>query len=533
MRAWTWPALALLLVLGTACGATTTGPGADGGGTGGTLTIFGDDPPTLDPAVMSDTTSARFVVELYSGLLTLDRDLKIIPDIAETWDISQDGKTYTFKLRKNAKFHTGRDVKAQDFKYSIERAADPKTNSPVADTYLGDIKGVQEKLAGKAKEVEGVKVVDDYTLQFDLVQPRYYFLAKMTYPTAFVVDKENVESGRTWMDKPNGTGPFKMKEWKKGESIILERNPSYYLEPAKLDQVKFLLAGGSAMTMYENDEVDISGVGLNDIERIQDPGNPLNKEFVVAPTLDVWYVGFNVEQPPFDDSKVRQAFSHAVDKDKIIKVVLKDLFQRADGILPPGMPGYNQSVRGLKFDPARAKQLLSESKYKGSLPPVTFTVPSSATTVDPVTEAIIEQWKTNLGVEVKIQQVEWATFLGDIKRDPLRSKKNKFQLYELGWSADYPDPQDFIDILFYSKSLDNNGAYSNPEVDKVVEQARGEASPEKRFKLYQEAEQLIVNDAAWAPLYHGKSYLLVKPRVKNFQPAPMIIPTFKYVSISR
>lgn len=516
-----------LLILSTAC----AGGGTGSTGAAGTLTIFGEDPPTLDPAVMSDTSSAEYVVEIFSGLATLNQQLQVVPDLAESWDISPDGKTYTFKLRKGAKFHNGREVLAKDFQYSLERAADPKTQSPVADTYLGDIVGVREKLAGRVRDLSGVKVIDDQTLQIQLDAPRFYFLAKMTYPTSFVVDKDNVESGKDWMDKPNGTGPFKLKEWRKGERIILERNPDFYTEPAKLNQVHFLLAGGSPMTMYENNEVDIAGVSINDIDRVKDPSNPLNKDFSVAPHLDVSYIGFNVELPPFDDPKIRQAMNHAIDKDKILSVIYKDALQRADGILPPGMPGYNPTVRGLKFDPARAKQLLAESKYGTNLPPVTFTIPSSATTVDPVTEAIVEMWRSNLGLEVKIQQVEFANFLGDIKRNPAQNKTNKYQLYRLGWSADYPDPQDFIDILFHSKSLDNNMAYSSPQVDRLIEQARAESTPEQRFKLYQEVEQIIVNDAAWIPLFHSKAYLLVKPRVKGYHPAPMIIPTYKYVSV--
>ena len=527
-----------LLLLGTACGGGGDDRGgeigAGGGAFGGELTIFGSDPPTLDPARAGDTSSAEYIVEIFSGLVTLSQKLQIVPDLAESWDISPDGTTYVFKIRRGATFHNGREVTARDFKYSLERAADPKTGSTTADTYLGDIKGVRDKLAGKATELEGVKVLDDYTLQLDLEEPRFYFLAKMTYPTAMVVDKENVESGDNWMDTPIGTGPFKMGEWRKDERIILERNSDFYLEPAKLDRVNFLLAGGSGMTMYENDEVDITSVGLNDIERITDPSSPLNQEFVVATSLTTWYIGFNTTKPPFDDPKVRQAFQHAVNRQKIIDVVLKGLVQRADGVLPPNMPGYNPDVIGLEFDVEKAKRLLAESKYAGKLPDVTFTIPSSSTTVDPVTEAIVEMWRKNLDLEegvLKIQQTEWATFLGDIKRNPAQGKENKYQFYQLGWQADYPDPQDFVDILFHSKSLDNNGVYSNPQVDKFLDQARVEKGTEKRFKLYQEAEQLIVDDAAWIPLYHGQQYLLVKPKVKGFIPPPMTIPTYRFVSI--
>jgi oligopeptide transport system substrate-binding protein len=164
--------------------------------------------------------------------VTLDYDLRVVPDIAERWEISPDGRTYTFYLRRGVKFHNGREVTAEDFKYSFERAADPKTQSPVAETYLGDIVGVVDKLNGRATEVAGVRVVDRYTLQITIDAPKVYFLAKLTYPTAFVVDREQIlRMGRRWTEQPNGTGPFKLKEYKVGERIVLERNPDYYRGP--------------------------------------------------------------------------------------------------------------------------------------------------------------------------------------------------------------------------------------------------------------------------------------------------------------
>ena len=521
--------VAFLLTFSLSCGAATDGPG--GGSASGALTVFGNDPTTLDPALASDVDSSVYVVELFSGLATLNQSLQIVPDLAESWDISQDGKTYTFKIRSNAKFHDGRKVTAQDFKYSFERAADPSTQSPVADTYLGDIVGVREKLGGATKEVSGVKAVDESTLTMQLEAARYYFLAKMTYPTSFVVDKANVESGKTWTDKPNGTGPFKLKEWTKGTKIVLARNADYYNEPAKIQEVNYLLAGGSAMTMYENNEVDITGIGVNDIDRISDPSNPLNKELVISPEFSVGYVGFNQTMPPFDDPKVRKAFSAAIDKDQLIRVLLKNMVKKADGIIPAGMPGHNPSVRGIKFDPAAAKQELASSKYAGNLPPIRLTVASSTSQISPFVEALLEMWKTNLGVTLTVQQVEPAIFFNDIRRNPAQNKTNKYSMYVLGWVADYPDPQDFIDILFYSKSLDNSGSYSNPEVDKFIEQARSEPNTDKRFQLYQQAEQLIVNDAAWIPLDFGQAHTLVKPRVKGYTPAPFVIPHMKYISL--
>src|SRR5450759_4494717 len=195
-------------------------PGGNGGG---------GDPPTLDPALAGDAESAVYVAEIFSGLVTLDQNLKVAPDIAKSWDISDDRMVYTFHLRDDVKFHDGRPVTAQDFKYSFERAADPVTGSPTADTYLGDIVGVKEKLNRKAAAVSGVKVIDDYTLQITIDQPKAYFLAKMTFPASYVVDKNNVElGGRTWTDKPNGKGPFKLQEYVRGQRLNLAKNTSYY-----------------------------------------------------------------------------------------------------------------------------------------------------------------------------------------------------------------------------------------------------------------------------------------------------------------
>ena len=267
------------------------------------------DPPTLDPHLTTDTTSSFVVVELFSGLVTLNTDLELVPDIAERWEISSDGLQYTFYLRPNAKFHDGKPVTAQDFKWSIERAAAPETASPVADTYLNDIVGALDYIKGDATEISGIRVVDDTTLSITVDQPKAYFLAKLTYPTAFVVDRANVEAGgRGWTDNPNGTGPFRLKEYKIGERIVLERNQHFYREPAKVDTILLNLAGGQSMAMYENDEIDITGVSLFDLERVLDPNEPLNKELVVAPPdFSISYIGFNTSMAPFDDPKFRQA----------------------------------------------------------------------------------------------------------------------------------------------------------------------------------------------------------------------------------
>ena len=497
--------------------------------TGGVFNRLWSDPPTLDPHTTSDTTSAGIVQEVFSGLVTLSPELQIVPDIAEGWDISDDGTVYTFHILDDAKFHDGSYVTAQDFVYSLNRAADPDLASPVASTYLDDIVGVKEVLAGEVDSISGITAIDERTLQITIDAPKAYFLAKLTYPTAFVVDRENVEAGgATWTDNPNGTGPFALKEYRIGERIILERNDYFYREPAKVDQVVMNLAGGQSMAMYENNEIDIAGVSLFDLDRLKDPSEPLSAELHVAPPgFSVSYIGFNVNEPPFDDVNFRRALNLAVDKQLIADEVLSGLRVPAYGILPPGFPGYTDDIEGLTFDEEAAKQALAESKYAdpATRPRIVVSVSGTGGDIAIDLQVILEMWERTLGVEVEIQQVEWATYLQDLNR-------RKFQVFVLGWNADYPDPQDFLDILFHSESENNHTAYANPDVDSILEQARIETDPQMRVALYNEAEQLIIDDAAWVPLwYTGERHLLLKPHIKGYVLSPMTIPKLRYVYI--
>ncbi|TAK34703.1 MAG: peptide ABC transporter substrate-binding protein [Chloroflexota bacterium] len=522
--------LSVMVTLSVGCSKDPGKISSGGSSPKGALTVMGDDPVTLDPALIQDAASSEYAVEIFSGLVTFNQKLELVPDIAERWDISSDGTTYTFHLRNGVTFHDGKEVTANDFKYSIERAADPKTASPVADLYLNDIVGAKEMLAGTRKQISGIKVIDDRTLSITIDAPKAYFLAKLTYPSAFVVDKANVESGRNWTDKPNGTGPFKLTNWQKSQKIELARNDNYYLEPARLEKIIFLLSGGSAMTMYENSELDINPfVGTQDIERVTDKTNPLSNELLLdsngnpgIPQFSVQYIGFDVSRPPFDDPKVRQALSHAIDKDKIIEVVLKDMAVKADGILPPGMPGYNPSLKGLSYDSAKAKDLLSQSKYASSMPPIKLSISGSGGAAPKMLTAIMDMWKQNLGVDVQIEQVEFATYLDDLKA-------HKYQMYTMGWIADYPDPQDFLDIMFNSQSVNNYSGYKNTQVDALLSRAAVDPDVSKRLQMYQQAEQMIVDDAAWIPLTFEKRYVLVKPYVKGYYMTGLVVPTWKYV----
>ena len=482
-----------------------------------TLRLSGGLPPTLDPAMVQDSTSAEYVVQLFSGLVALNGQLEVVPDLASTWELSQDGLSYTFHLLPEATFQDGKAITAEDFVYALERACSPALRSPVAASYLDDIVGVPEYAKEQAQHIAGIKALDERTLQVTIDAPKAYFLAKLTYPTAFVVDKTQVESqGDNWLRKPNGSGPFVLESLSR-ERIVLVRNEHYYGKRPILARVEYILSGGLPITMYENDQLDIVEVSPAEIERVSDPGNPLYAEHRVEPQLSVQYLGLNVDAPPFDDPAVRQAFAQAIDKNKLADLVLKNTALPAVGILPPGMPDYDQNLVGLPYDPVRARQLLASSKYAPAMPQVVLAVSGTSGHMDSVTRAILSMIESNLGITVTVEQVEWSYFLRDMN-------ERRYQIYSAGWIGDYPDSQNFLDVLFHSQSSQNHMGYQNREADQLLEQARVEQDPAKRTTLYHQAERIIVNEAPWIPLTYGIQYTLVKPYVKGFRASAAIYP---------
>ena len=499
------------------------------------LRLPGSDPITLDPAIAGDAGSATYIAEIFGGLLTIDRDLQIVPDIAEampTETQNPDGTvTYTFKIRRDALFHNDRPVTAEDFKYSLDRTAQlGQTQSATAEAYLGDIVGAKDVTRGRAESISGVEVVDSSTLNITIDEPKAYFLAKLTYPTSFVVDREQVESNpRNWTRRPNGTGPYEVVEWRLNERIILQANERYHLGAPSVNRVLFQLAGGSALTQYENGELDAATISVNDIERVQSERDPLNAEYKTGPELSISYIGFNVNVPPFDDPNVRLAFAKAIDKEQIVRVVLLNMLDVANSIMMPGLPGYLEGNGDdtQAFNVEEAQRLLAESKYGGpdGLGPVVITEIGGGASAGFATQAIIEMWRQNLGVEVSIEQSEAASFFDDLDRGTM-------QMFNIGWIMDYPDPEDIIDLLFHSTSRQNNTNYSNPEVDALVEDARDESDFARRAELYQEAERIILREAPWVPLFYGRDHLVVKPSIQGFDPQAIVIPRLRYVTIT-
>jgi ABC-type transport system substrate-binding protein len=500
----------------------------------GELRLLGPDPLTLDPAIAQDSSSAVYIVEIYSGLVTLDPDLQIQADLATEIPTDENGGkavngdgtvTYTFHLREGLLFHDRTPVTADDVKYSLERAADPATQSLVAEFFLGDIVGFDEKLSGDADEVSGIVVVDPQTVEITIEQDLPSFLYKLTYPTAYVVDQKQVEGDDNWTRRPNGTGPYELDEWRLGERIVLKANDHYHLEAPHVQQVRYLLAG-SSLTLYEAGDIDIAGVGLDDIERVQDPSDALNADYQSGQRLSIDYIGFNINSEPFDDPMVRKAFAMAIDKEQIASAIFKDAIPVANGINIPGMPAYNENAQAPQFDPEAAVELLNNSTYGGAdgLPPIVLAESGTGASSGPGTAAIVDMWRENLGVDVEIQQAESATFFQDVA-------SGRYQAFLLGWIMDYPDEDNLMNLHFDSESPNNDTFYSNPEVDDLLREALLETDQPRRIELYQQAEEIILDEVPWFPLFYDRYHVLIKPYVHNYLIPSGIVERLRFITL--
>jgi oligopeptide transport system substrate-binding protein len=472
------------------------------------------EPEELDPA-RSMSGAADYVGLLYSGLVSLSPQLQVQPDLAERWTISPDGAVYTFTLRTDAAFQSGKPITAEDVRYSWERAVDPDTGSTSAGTYLGDIQGVQAVLDGEDGEIEGLKVIDDLTLQVTLDGPKPYFLAKLTYPVSYVVDKESVSaSPEEWTLKPNASGPYGLREFTAEDSIIFERNPAYHTVAKTPYLVYLLYRSGSPLSLFEAGEIDLSYVSPAEVKSIQEPDHPLNAQLRSNTSMCTSFVFMDNTAAPMDDPLVRAAFAQAVDRERLIELFSEGLSLKADSILPPAMPGFSADLAPIAFDPKAAKAALAESKYAGELPTITMSVPGYADVEDEYTNALVDMWRKTLGAQIEVEYLD--------PRDIIKAaQEHHGQLLNYSWCADYPDPENFLDILFHTGGSFNAAGYSNPAVDDQLEEARVELDPDQRLDLYKQVEKLLLDDYAALPLMYPVQYLLVSPELKAYELLPM------------
>jgi ABC-type oligopeptide transport system substrate-binding subunit len=478
------------------------------------LTGFDPDPEDLDPAKTTGSASG-YVGLLFTGLVRLNPALAVEPDLAESWSVSEDGTQYTFKLRQGLTFADGLPITTEDVIYSWERAADPNTESPTARTYLGDILGLDDKLDGKADTIQGLQAVDDLTLVVTLDAPKPYFLAKLTYPTSFIVDETQVEgAGEDWVWEANASGAYLIKDYRETEVMVFERNPRYHTPPTIQYVTHIINPGGSWISRYEDGTLDILYLDSATTERVRREDDPLHDEWQSGASLCTTFLALNNSLPPFDDPLVRKAFALAVDRDTYIERLTNNLNLAALTLLPPGMPGFSDTLSML-YDAEAARQALEDSTYAGNLPEITLETSGFATEGSPAVNALVDMWQKTLGVEVQVSFLDPQNYT-----EAALKEQNQMTLY--GWCADYPDPQNFLEVLFSTGSEFNVAGYSNPEFDRLVEQAGIEIDPAERIALYQQAEKLLLEDYGISPISHDVTDVLVRPRLQGYVLAPIV-----------
>lgn len=474
-------------------------------------------PTHIDPALVQDGDTIDLTQQVFEGLVAWSEKNEVVPNLADKWDITNGGKTYTFHLHPGVKFTNGKPLTAGDFKWSIERACNPVLKSETAEEYMGDIVGLSDCVHGKAKGISGITVVDDNTLKIDILKPVPYFLDKLTYPCAFVVSKDAAKADKEMLSPTEmvGTGPFTAKRYVEDQVFEFDANKDYHGGAPQIDGIErpILKDTASRLNKFKAGEVDLVQLERQDVQGIQ--GDAKFKDqlhFFARPAT--WYLAFNTKvYPPFANRDVRRAFAMAVNTSEICTKTLGGLNPVANGILPPSVLGHRDTAKTLPFDPAAAKKLLASAGFPdpSKMPPLDLYFRSEREDIRIVAEAIQSYLQTNLGVQVKLQPLEWTTYLD-------KNNHHALPMFHMRWAADYLDPQDFLSLLLTTTGEENKQNYSNPQVDALCAQA--DVMPEKdpkRLALYAQAEDLILQDAAWLPIYFQSDAELISPRVHGLR----------------
>jgi oligopeptide transport system substrate-binding protein len=499
---------------------------------------------TMDPGLVQDANSIVPIDLVFPAMVTLNAQLQVEPwAAAKMPDVSTDGLTYTFHLRSGLQFSDGEPIDANAFAYSINRALDPCTASPVA-YYLFEIKDATtfngetcnkdgSKSAAKGQSgaaiqtliSDSIVVQDAQTLQITLQQPAAYFLEAMTYPTSYAVPQNLIKQwGTKWTDHLVDNGgfggnEFKLTVWDHQGTIKLVRNDKFWGTAPKLREIDF--------TIYKSVETEYNAYlsGQNDF------GLPPSTQYTAAKTKpgfhevgQLWtdYYAMNWKMPPFDDLRMRQAFAVALDKQSLANNVLHGTVQATNHIVPQGMPGYNPNLKGpdgtqsLTGNPALAGQLEQayvNDKCGGQVskcPPVTLTITSGSQDIQNEAEAALQMWQSAMpGYPIKITTTDFNTLLNNLAARTV-------QFWAIAWIADYPDPQDWLSLQFGTNAQYNDGNVLVPDANVLMDKADKESDQNQRMKDYEAAEQMLVTQVAWLPLDQPKSYYLQRAWVKNY-----------------
>lgn len=482
----------------------------------------GAEPSTLDPAKVQGRPESNLTVELFEGLVSQDANGKVVPGVAEKWESKEGGKVWIFTLRKNAKWSDGSPVTAQDFEYAFKRNVDPKTASDYS-WYLGKASNVQNGIAiveGKKPPSElGVKALNDTTLQITLEKPVAYLVSTLIHGSLMPVPKKVVEKfGDKWTDPANivSNGPYKLSERIVNERIVMVRNP-YYWNNAKtvIEQVTVLPINNQSAEYqrYRANAMDVTTDGGVPSEQVAQIRKEVPNELTLWPQLGTYYYTYNIKVKPFDDVRVRRALSLAINRDVITKQILSTGEVSAYSMTPAIADGY-QAVRhdwealSQAQREAEAKKLLTEAGYGPGKPLKFQLLYNTNEQHKKIALAVVSMWRRIGPVEVELVNQEWKTFLDTRNR-------GDFEVTRGAWIADYNEASSMID-LYHSKHGSNDGKYSNPAYDEVIDKAKVTLDPAERLKLYQEAERILAQDFPALFLYHYSNRRMIKPWVKGY-----------------
>ncbi len=486
---------------------------------GGQMVVtYKDDVSTLDPAIGYDWQNWSMIKSLFDGLMDYEPGTSTLrKDLAEDYTISDDGKTFTFKLRKGVKFHNGREMTAEDVKYSLDRVTNPATQSPGAG-FFGSIKGFDKMADGSAKSLEGVTVVDPYTIKFELTRPDATFLHVMAINFSFVVPKEEVEKwGADFGKHPVGTGAFKLGEWTLGQKLVFERNKDYWNAGLpKLDQITFEVGQEPvvALLRLQKGEVDVAGDGIPPAKFLEVKNDPTYAKLIVeGGQLHTGYVTMKTTMNPFDNVKVRQAVNMAINKDRIIRII-NGRAVPANQPLPPTMPGFAKDYEGYKYDVEGAKRLLAEAGLADGFETELYVY---NTDPQPRIAQAIQQDLAAIGIKAEIKSLAQANVIaagGEPDQAPMVWSGG------MAWIADFPDPSNFFGPILGCSGAVKGGwnwsYYCNKALEERATTADSITDPAKKAEREEAWRSIfldIMKDAPWAPVFNEQRFTIRSERL--------------------
>lgn len=460
---------------------------------------------SLDPATGFDLNTRQAAQIIYGGLTRFGPDFQVLPDTARGWTVSNSGRTYTFYLRSGVRFADGTLLTAGDVAYSLNRILSWRFADQSGSFILKNIVGASQFTSGHSKAVSGIQVVDAHTLRIQLQSADGSFLAKLATPAGYIVSSRAIaRNPNGWSRNAFGTGPFMVSRWVNHTAVLLAPNPYYWGGKLQITGIDMPLIP-EPLTAYKQYRAG----GLDTMGSVHFPTEVLSdvraaKDFHAVPRLETLFLTLNETVPPFNNLRVRQAFAQALDKVAIATDVFNHFASPTDGMVPPGMRHY-RTLGASSYSPAHAQKLLAQAGYPGGrgLPPISIALDESAQNATLANE-LAGQWQQNLGVNVAVVPYPHKPYLSVLSR-------HAYQIAVIDWTADYPDPQNFLSQQLTTGSPNNNGGYSNATFDRTVAQADVMSpSDPRRFRLYEEAERLAMRQAATIPLVHQNAGILLR-----------------------